>query len=49
MSWENFAEYSVVDFAVMASLLIVSIGLVVAIVSSFRQLKGGSDKSSGAA
>ncbi len=49
MSWKNFAEYSVVDFAVMASLLIVSIGLVVAIVNGLRQLKASSDKSSGAA
>ena len=48
MSWENLANYTVVDVAVMASLLIVSIGLAVAIVNGLRQLKGRSDKSSGA-
>jgi len=49
MSWVNSSEYTVVDFTVMASLLVVSIGLVVAIVNGLRQLKGGSDKSSGTA
>ena len=41
--------YTVVDFAVMGSLLIVSIGLIVAIINGLRQLRGRSGKDPGAA
>ena len=50
MNWENIENYSytVVDFAVMGSLLLVSIGLIVAIVNGLRHSRSRSDKGPGA-
>ena len=49
MNWEIIENYTVIDFAVMGSLLIVSISLIVAIFNGLRQSKGRSDKGPGAA
>ena len=49
MNWSSISDYTAVDFAVMAALLVASIGLVVAIVNGIRQLRGRSDRGPGAA